>query len=132
VACIEIARTAGTANLVEWAKLALTTPQERVLRMTRVRHDADDHPLAFEEVVLPLGRFFGMAPNGDVPDITELAQRNGLLLGRASERVSIVQATKDVAMHLGIPAGANVLKLDRIAETADGEPVEWRVTFRKI
>jgi DNA-binding GntR family transcriptional regulator len=46
--------------------------------------------------------------------------------------VSIVLATKDVAMHLGIPAGANVLKLDRVAETANGEPVEWRVTFRKI
>jgi DNA-binding GntR family transcriptional regulator len=76
--------------------------------------------------------FFGLAPNGDVPDITELAQRHDLSLGRASERVSIVLATKDVAMHLGIPAGANVLKLDRVAETANGEPVEWRVTFRKI
>ena len=62
----------------------------------------------------------------------ELAQRHGLSLGRATERISIVPATKDVAMHLGIPAGANVMKLDRIAETADGKPIEWRVTFRKI
>jgi len=99
--------------------------------MTRIRCDAADHPLAFEEVVLPLGRFFGLAQNGDVPDISELAHRHGLLLGRASERVSIVPATKDVAMHLGIPVAGNVLKVDRVVETADGEPVEWRVTFRK-
>jgi hypothetical protein len=25
-----------------------------------------------------------------------------------------------------------VLKLNRIVESADGDPVEWRVTFRKI
>ena len=68
----------------------------------------------------------------DIPDIIELAQRYGLALGRASERMSIVQASKDVAVHLGITAGTDVLKLDRIAETVDGEPLEWRVAFRKV
>ena len=40
-------------------------------------------------------------------------------------------ATREVAKHLGIGAGAQVMKLDRIVETADGEPIEWRVAFRK-
>jgi hypothetical protein len=35
-------------------------------------------------------------------------------------------------LHLQIARGTDVLKLNRIVETADGEPVEWRVTFRKI
>jgi hypothetical protein len=92
------------------------------------------HPIALEEVVLPLERLAGLSPNGgsDIPDITELAQRHGLLLGRATERISIVQATKDVAQHLRIAVGTGVMKLDRVTETADGEPVEWRVAFRKV
>jgi DNA-binding GntR family transcriptional regulator len=82
---------------------------------------------------LALERFPSLAANGaDVPDITELAQRHGLALGRATERVSIVRATKDVATHLPIAPGTDVLKLNRIVVTADGDPVEWRVTFRKI
>jgi DNA-binding GntR family transcriptional regulator len=69
---------------------------------------------------------------GDVPDIVELAQRHGLSLGHASERLVIVHASRDVASHLRIAPGADVLKLNRIVETEDGEPVEWRVTFRKL
>ena len=45
--------------------------------------------------------------------------------------MSIVRASNDVAVHLGIAAGTDVLKLDRICETVDGEPLEWRVAFRK-
>jgi DNA-binding GntR family transcriptional regulator len=129
---VSISQTAETANLVEWAKLALSSPQARVLRLTRVRCDAPDHPIAFEEVVLALDRFPGLIANGgDVPDIIELAQRYSISLGRSSERMSIVRASKDVAAHLGIAAGTDVLKLDRISETIDGEPLEWRVAFRK-
>ena len=125
-----IAQSTGIATVEEWAKLDLNAPNSRVLRVTRVRRDT---AVTLEEVVLPLERFAGLTPNGsDVPDLTELAQRHGISLGRAIERVSIVPATKDVASHLKIAAGANLLKLDRIAETADGEPVEWRVTYRKI
>ena len=130
---LTLAQTIETANIVEWAKLALKSPQARLLRVTRILFDDKDRPIALEEAVLLLDRFPGLASNaGEVPDISELAQRHGLLLGRASERASIVPATKDVAMHLGIPIAANVLKLDRVVETTDGEPVEWRVTFRKI
>jgi len=37
-----------------------------------------------------------------------------------------------VASHLQLAPGANVLKSNRIVETADGDPVEWLVTFRKV
>jgi DNA-binding GntR family transcriptional regulator len=128
-----ITLSTGSAILEEWAKLDLSAPNSRVLRLTRVRYDAADRPLGVEEVVLALERFPGLAANGaDIPDIIELAQRHGLVLGRATERLSIVRATKDVASHLQVGAGTDVLKLNRIVETTDGEPVEWRVTFRKI
>jgi DNA-binding GntR family transcriptional regulator len=128
-----IKQSTGTATLEEWAKLDLDVPNAPVLRLTRVQLDDNNHPLALEEIVLALERFPGLIANGaDVPDIVELAQRHGLTLGRGMERLSIVPATKDVASHLQIAPGANLLKLNRIVETADGEPVEWRVTFSKI
>jgi DNA-binding GntR family transcriptional regulator len=128
-----ITQSTGTATLEEWAKLDLSTPNARVLRLTRLRYDHDEHPFAVEEVVLALERCGGLAATGgDVPDIIELAQRHGLSLGPASERVIVVHAPRDVASHLHIAKGSDVLKLTRIVETADGEPVEWRVMFRKI
>jgi DNA-binding GntR family transcriptional regulator len=129
---LSLSQTTKTATLVEWAKLALSSPKAPVLRVTRILFNAGDRPLALEEVVLALERLPDLALNGDIPDIAELARRHGLALGRATERVSVVKATKDVAAHLRIAAGADVMKLDRIVETADGEPIEWRVAFRKI
>src|SRR5262245_13414044 len=129
---LSIAQGAGTAALIEWAKLALNAPKARVLRVTRILFDVGDRPLALEEIVLALERLPGLAPRDYIPDITKLAQRHGLLLGRATECTSIVPATNDVALHLGITPGANVMMLDRIVEMADGAPIEWRVAFRKI
>ena len=129
-----ITQSTGPPTVEEWAKLNLDPPNSHVLRLTRVRHDAPYHsPVAIEEVVLALDRFPGLLPNGHaIPDVIELAQRHNLSLGRATERVSVIQATKAIALHLGIAMGTNVLRLERIAETVDGEPVEWPVTFRKI
>jgi len=123
-----IAQAEGTANLVEWAKLALEDLKAPVLRMTRIRHD-DKLGVLLEEIVLSLGQFPGLTENDAVPDIVELARRFGLSIGRARERISFVQASRDVARRLGIAAGTSIAKLDRIIETTDGEPVEWRVAY---
>jgi GntR family transcriptional regulator len=126
-------QTTGPPTVEEWAKLDLNAPNSHVLRLTRVQLDDNNLPLGVEELVLALERFPGLAVNGaEVPDIVELAQRRGISLGRATERLSIVRATKDVASHLQIAPGADVLRLNRIVATVDGDPVEWRVTFRKI
>ena len=124
-----IAQSTGAATVEEWARLDLNAPNSRVLRVTRVRR-RDGKAFALEEAVLPLEQLPGLI--ADASDITELAQCYGLSLGRATDRVSIVPATKDVARHLGIAAGADVMKLDRIVETIDGEPIEWRVAYRQI
>jgi GntR family transcriptional regulator len=125
-----ITQNTDTANASESTNLALKAPHARVLRLMRIRYAALNRPVALEVVVLPLDRFPGLT--ADTSDITELAQCYGLSLGRATEHISIVSATKNVAAHLGIPVGANVMKLDRIAETADGAPIEWRVAYTRI
>ena len=123
-----IAQTEGPANLVEWARLALKDIKTPVIQVIRIRHEQGQ--LALEEVVLPLSCFPGLVPNGRViPDIAELAQRYGLSLGRASERISFIPVPSGVAKHLGIAEGTGVVKLDRVIDTTDGEPVEWRVAY---
>ena len=125
-----IAQTAGTANTLERTKLGLTDTRAPVLRVVRIRRDANDRPLVYEEVVLPLDRLPGMARDDDVTfDIFELAQRHGLSLGRVTERFSSVRATGDIALHLGIAPTTDVVKLDRVIETIDGQPIEWCVAF---
>ena len=76
-------RGAAVSPMVKLA--AAAPPAVRVVRVARILFDATDHPLALEEVVLPLERFPGLSPNGggDVPDTIELAQRHGIPLGRA-------------------------------------------------
>ena len=55
-----ITESTGTPTLEEWAKLDLSAPDSRVLRLTRVRLDANGPPLGVEEVVLALDRFPGL------------------------------------------------------------------------
>lgn len=125
-----IAQTAGTANTLERTKLALIDARAPVLRVVRIRRDANDRPLVYEEVVLPLDRLPDMARDDDVTfDIFELAQRHALSLGRVTERISSVRATGDIALHLAIAPTTDVVKLDRVIETIDGQPIEWCVAF---
>jgi GntR family transcriptional regulator len=123
-----ISRETGTASLVEWAKLALEDLQAPVLRVTQVRHDERFGTL-LEQIVLSLAHFPGLTHGDVIPGIAELAQRFGLTIGKATERIDFVQAPRDVARQLGIAAGTSVVKLDRITETTDGAPVEWRVAY---
>jgi len=127
-----IAQTAGTANTLERTKLALNDTQAPVLRVVRIRYDANDRPVAYEEVVLPLDRVTGMdRDDAAISDIFELAQRHGLSLGRATGRISSVRATGDIAMHLAIAPTTDVVKLDRVIETIDGHPIEWCVAYTR-
>jgi len=127
---LSIKQTIGRAIGAERVKLALIRPRTRVLRVTRIRFDENDRPLALEEIVLPLDRLPSLAANGaDVPDILELALRHGLTLGQATERVGMVPATTEVALHLRIVSGTAVVMLDRVTETVEGVPIEWRVAY---
>ena len=81
-----------------------------------------------EALSLPAALFPDLAaPDAALPHITELAQRHGILLGKAEERVSVETASGDVAKTLGISVGAPVAVLDRVVFALDRRPVEWRV-----
>ena len=48
------------------------------------------------------------------------------------DRPRATEALEDASAWAIVINPLVVLKLDRIVETADGEPVEWRVMFRKV
>jgi DNA-binding GntR family transcriptional regulator len=123
-----ISQTTGTATLIEWAKLALGAGNTQVLRVARVRQDTAFGTL-FEQIVLPLDKFPGLTLGDTVTEVADLAERFGLQIESVSERITLVEAPGDVLRHLGIAAGTGVVKLERITETSDGEPIEWRITY---
>lgn len=120
--------TQGVANEQECERLRLTK-QDPVYRVRRVRV-RDEQPFMVEDASMPAALFPGLANgNGHIHShrIAALAQQHGMLLGKAQERVSIGAAPPEIAKTLGIATAAPVLLLDRVTQTLDGRPVEWRM-----
>jgi GntR family transcriptional regulator len=100
---------------------------DAVYRISRVQYRGD-RPYMVEEVAMPAALFPGLEEqNGPSRDIAELAQKYGLLLGKAEERITVNAAAPEVAAALGIPPAAPIVTLDRIMLTLDGRPIEWRI-----
>lgn len=117
--------TEGEASERECARLRLRM-HDAVYRIRCVRLD-EGHPFMVEEASVPAELFPGLQSNGAVPRIVELAQRHGMLLGKAEEGVSIGAASPAVAQALRVAPESPILVLDRVTLALDGRPVEWRV-----
>jgi GntR family transcriptional regulator len=119
----------GPATEIECARLRLH-PGDPVHRIRMVRQQRGQIVLV-EDSTLPAALFPALADNGEADfagSISALAQKHGILLGRAEERVSVAAAQQDIADALGVVAGKPVIQLDRILLMLDGDqPVEWRI-----
>jgi GntR family transcriptional regulator len=101
--------------------------QDRIYRIHRTRLHKSQ-PFMVEHAAVPITMFPSLDEKAEVASrIMVLAQQYGVLLGKAEERVSIGQAAQAVADTLGIPPGTPVMVLDRVVQSLDGRPVEWRV-----
>jgi GntR family transcriptional regulator len=100
-----------------------------VYRIRRVRRFSGETFLV-EDVVLPVELFPDLLDRPDAAHETgTLAQRYGLLLGKAEERITIGVPPPDVAeIFRGCP-DKPIAQLDRIVMTLDGRPVEWRIAY---
>jgi GntR family transcriptional regulator len=122
----------NAANELESARLQLSKG-DRVFRVQRSRlHDSRAYMV--EEISMPTMLFPGLADAQKSPPgvITELAGQYGLLLGKAAERISIGEASLEVAKALAIPFGSPILLLDRVVLALDGRPMEWRMGWCHI
>jgi GntR family transcriptional regulator len=114
----------GRAADDESARLGLK-PGARVHRITQIR-TADGVAFAYEKLVLPVALFPNLDRKAPVNNIGETAFANGLLLGNGREQIAVGEATGKIATALGLKPGSTVLVLDRVVQTIDGKPAEWR------
>lgn len=121
-----LARTVDRPTEDERKRLQMR-PDETVFRTQRLRKH-DGRPFMFEEARVAISQLTGFE-TGDVEDcsIVALAQRHGVHLAQASERLSMAAATPEVAKLLRIEPGKMLLKLDRLIVSTAGRPVEWRM-----
>lgn len=131
-------RVAGDMQLLSQVKAPASESERQrlqleaddpVLRITRVR--SHQNRLFMHEVVtLAVDRFAGLdGEDAGTQRISALAQRHGIHLARASERLTLEKAPPQVAKKLDIEPRSQLLKLDRVIYASGGYPVEWRVAF---
>jgi GntR family transcriptional regulator len=118
----------GTANELECSRLRLRAG-EGVYRIRRVRSYRGCNFMV-ADLALPATLFPRLAGRGDdIPShVGALAPWNGMLLGRAEERVSISVPPEEVADLLGVATGTAVLRLDCLLSLLGSHrPVAWRI-----
>ena len=116
----------GTANEAECVRLQLRI-DDPVYRIRSVRFH-QDQPFMVEQTSMPGVLFPALAvKNAFSQGIVVLAQQNGLMLGKAEERISVDVASPVVAEALRVAPASPIMVLDRVLLTLVGEPVEWRI-----
>jgi GntR family transcriptional regulator len=117
----------GEATLEE-ARHLKCAPGDAVNRLERVGWN-DRRAMRFDVASLPVSRIgdmSGIAPADTF--LVVLAYRRGLRLGEAIERLSVGPATDRAAETLGLPQRQLVMRGERVALDATGNPLEWRVS----
>lgn len=104
----------------------------RVLHLTRLRL-AHSEPLLVEDIWLPLPAATAIAtvPVDELGPLLypEYERRWGVLIGSASEQLSITTARPAQAEHLRCNDGDPLVQIDRVARTHAGDAVEFRRSF---
>jgi len=113
------------ANDVERERLGLGE-NDRVYRIRRLRMDGD-RPLMVEDFSLPTALFLDIPDT--IPDIVVLAQQNGMVLGKAAERITLEVAAPAVSKPLSVPDNSVVLVLDQVIHTLLGRRAIWRMGY---
>lgn len=120
----------GTAAASDAAAAALGLRRgEAVIQVERVR-TLSGIPCIVERLCLPR-RLFPRLQKRELPNnLYELYAREfGVTVARATEKLKAVAAGEREAAHLGVPIGAPLLSIDRVALGIAGNPVEWRVSI---
>ena len=121
-----LSQTKGAATATEQERLELTAG-EPIVRTKRLRRD-QGRAFMHEEACLAASRFPGLE-GADVGSysISALAQQHGVHLARASERLTLEEASPEAAGRLAVAPSTPLLKVDRVVFAMSGQPVEWRV-----
>jgi len=112
----------------ECKALAIAT-DEKIVRVRRVRSHAGD-PFLYEDAAIIARHFPGITTDGlGSYRLTALAQRHGVQLSHAKERIEPALCPAEMAPRLRIPEHHPILILRRVAYRLDGAAVEHRVAW---
>ena len=84
-----------------------------------------------DRICLPRHLFFDFEPKDPLPgNLYEFyGDFFGIRVVKNTEQVAVAIADTDVAVHLGISQASPVLKISRSAASANGQIIEWRVSY---
>jgi GntR family transcriptional regulator len=99
---------------------------EKVLRIER-RHHVRERPVAYAIIYLPfdLGRKFSPEEVETTPIYELLTRRAGISIQQATQRVTAIAASTEIAGLLHIAVDSPVLKVERVTYCVRGRPVEY-------
>ena len=123
-----IAVATGKASEAERGELDLRA-STHVVRIRRARSLSGKTVIA-ERIALPAAMFPRLT-QGEIPNnLYELyAVRYGVAIAQAREKLKAIALAASDARLLGVAAGSPALRIDRLALSLDGRPVEWRVSL---
>ena len=102
-----------------------------VTRIQRVRH-LNGRPVICESIAVPTPLFPDLqscTPEEVTNTLYDMYEsRYGVIVVRAKEKLRAVAASENESALLGVPVGAPLLEIDRIALNIEKKPVEWRVS----
>lgn len=118
--------TAMPAAVAAALNVSVGTP---AIRFSRLR-SLDGRPLLLEDIFLPADRFKPLLKI-DPREFGDLLyplyeQYCGVLVTSARETLSAEAVTARHAKQLGLPVGAPVIVVERVALALDRQPLEWR------
>lgn len=108
----------------EMEKLKLSAA-DSILRMERVRY-ADDVPICFEVASIPLTIVQGYSKAEITQSLySTLENKGGYKVGDATQTISAMLASEQIADYLEIKRGDAVLRLRQLTYLTDGRPFEY-------
>lgn len=102
---------------------------DKVWVLERTRQLAD-RPVIVETITVSFDRFPGLDQIDPIPNnvYALYASHFGLTVGRVTEKLKAITASEKDAASLGCKKGTALLRVDRIAYSLRGTPIEWRVS----
>ncbi|MFP3126137.1 UTRA domain-containing protein [Ectobacillus funiculus] len=106
----------------------LEVPEEEILVIERIRF-ANKTPIAIERSCWPVhvGKLL-VSHNLDNAKFYEILEENNIILKRAKEKISAMNATLYEADILGVRGGEAVLEMERLSFGLDDRPIEYTKT----
>lgn len=126
LSCRRVKADGQTARLLE---VPAGAPVILVTRLMKVAGE----PISWEEVRLPAGMFRGLnsakIQEHECKMYSMFEAAFGVRILQVADGLKAVGAEAEVAGLLGLPAGAPLLQIERVAYTFGDRPVEWRRTL---